>query len=128
MLASTAAQPYQASKPAVLSKAVLRAADVLGIANITLAKILGLSPSTISRISAGVYLLTEGKKEWEFAVLLVRLFRSLDSIVGGNEAAAVKWLKSENKAFSGKQPVELITTAEGLVRVVTYLDAIRGIV
>lgn len=61
-------------------------------------------------------------------MLLVRLFRSLDSITGGSKEAAKTWLNSENSAFAGRKPAELIETAEGLVRVVAYLDASRGIV
>ncbi|NTV68161.1 MAG: DUF2384 domain-containing protein [Chlorobaculum sp.] len=123
-----AAREQQESRPAVLSKAVLKVAGILELSNSRLAKILGLSPSTITRLAAGAYLLAEGKKEWEFAVLLVRLFRSLDSISGGNEAVAAQWMRSENRAFAGRKPAELAETAEGLVRVVTYLDASRGIV
>jgi uncharacterized protein (DUF2384 family) len=118
----------QQSRSAVLSKAVLNAAEILGISNSRLAKILGVSPSTITRLGGGAYLLAEGKKEWEFGVLLVRLFRSLDSLIGGDNELAARWMQSENRAFAGRKPAELVETAEGLVRVVSYLDASRGIV
>ena len=65
-------------------------------------------------------------KEWEFGLLFVRLFRSLDSIVG-EESSARKWLDSDNRALNGR-PIELISNTEGLVRVVHYLDASRGLV
>lgn len=48
-------------------------------------------------------LLPPGKNEWDFAVLLVRLFRFPDSIVGGGVDDARKWLTSENKAFADKK-------------------------
>jgi uncharacterized protein (DUF2384 family) len=54
------------------------------------------------------------------------VFRSLDSIVG-DEATARKWLASENLGLNGR-PIELIRSTEGLVRVVQYLDASRGLV
>ena len=126
MTLSAVTQPQ--SRSAVLSKAVLNAAEILGISNSRLAKILGVSPSTITRLGGGSYLLAEGKKEWEFGVLLVRLFRSLDSLIGGDNKLAARWMQSENRAFAGRKPAELIETAEGLVRVVSYLDASRGIV
>lgn len=126
MLQSVNANP--AIRSAVLTKAVLRAAGILGISNSKLARILGLSPSTITRLVTGTYVLVEGKKEWEFAALLVRMFRSLDAISGGNEEIAAQWMRSENKALAGRKPVELVENVEGLVRVVTYLDSIRGIV
>jgi uncharacterized protein (DUF2384 family) len=124
----TVPAPRSADKAAVISKAVINAADLLGLSQARLAQTLGVSTSTASRLHMGYYLLSPDKKEWEFAVLLVRLFRSLDAIVGGIAEDAKRWLGSNNHALSDKKPVELILTAEGLVRVVNYLDARRGIV
>ena len=111
---------------AVLSKAVARAAERLNISRSLLAHILGVSPSTVTRLYAGDYQLEPRRKEWEFALLFVRLFRSLDSIVGAEDTAR-KWLNSENRALNAR-PIELIRHTEGLVRVVHYLDASRGLV
>ena len=110
----------------VLSKAVARAAERLGISCSTLASILGVSPPTITRLYSGRYTLDEQRKEWEFALLFLRMFRSLDSIVG-DEPTARRWLNSENRGLNGR-PAELIRHTEGLVRVVQYLDASRGLV
>ena len=118
----------QPDRQEVLSKALLKTAIYLGITSAKLGRVLGLSPATISRLHGGKYLLSVGRKEWELAVLLIRLFRSLDSITGGSKDTARTWLNSQNGAFAGRKPVELIETAEGLVRVVAYLDASRGIV
>ena len=111
---------------AVLSKAVARAAERLDVSRSLLAKVLGVSPPTVTRLYSGNYLLDQNRKEWDFAVLFVRVFRSLDSIVG-DESTARKWLNSENRRLNGR-PIELIRNTEGLVRVVQYLDASRGIV
>ena len=111
---------------AVLSKAVARVAERLGISRSLLAKVLGVSPSTITRLYSGEYELEQTRKEWEFALLFVRAFRSLDSLVG-EESTARKWLNSENRGLNGR-PIELISNTEGLVRVVQYLDASRGLV
>jgi uncharacterized protein (DUF2384 family) len=110
----------------VLTKAVARAAERLDISRALLAKILGVSPPTVTRLYSGEYKLDERRKEWEFALLFVRVFRSLDSIVG-NEQTARQWLNSENRGLNGR-PVDLIRQTEGLVRVVHYLDASRGLV
>ena len=110
----------------VLGKAVTRAADRLGLSKALLARVIGVSPSTVTRIYDGRYLLDQGRKEWDFALLFVRVFRSLDSIVG-NEGTAQKWLRSQNQALNGR-PIDLITNTEGLVRVAHYLDASRGLV
>lgn len=116
------------SRPQVLSKAVVNAATALGLPQVKLARILGVSTATASRLHSRNYQLSPQKKEWDFGVLLVRLFRSLDSVVGGSAEDARAWLDSPNRAFSGKRPADLIETTEGLVRVVGYLDACRGIV
>lgn len=110
---------------AVVSKAVIRATERLDISKTLIAKILGLSPPTISRLFQGTYLLEDTRKEWDFALLFIRMYRSLDSIVG-NDQTAQKWLLSPNTALLDK-PINLITHTEGLVRVVQYLDASRGI-
>ncbi|HIJ94886.1 MAG TPA: DUF2384 domain-containing protein [Desulfuromonadales bacterium] len=116
------------NKQLVLTKAVVNTANYLDLPKNKLAHILGVSSSTVTRLYVNSYQLTPDKKEWDFAVLLVRLFRSLDSIVGGAADDAKKWLASENKAFAGKKPSDLIESTEGLVRVVNYLDACRAVI
>jgi hypothetical protein len=121
-------RPLPESKPEprrVLTGAVLRASALLEITQSALGQILGLSPSTVSRMAHGTYALDEQKKEWELGALFVRLFRSLDAVIGSNDTAARAWLNGENSALIGR-PIDLIRTTEGLVRVVQYLDAARG--
>ena len=84
------------------------------------------SPATVTRLFGGQYKLDERRKEWEFALLFLRLFRSLDSIVG-DEQSARRWLGSDNRALNAR-PIDLLPQTEGLVRVVQYLDASRSIV
>lgn len=122
----TTARTAPAPQPGkTLAKATLRAAELLGLTQAELAPLLGVSRSTVSRIASGDYPLEPGQKAWELAALFVRLFRSLDALVGSNEAQARAWLDSDNAAL-GAIPRALIPTAEGLVRVVYYLDAARG--
>jgi uncharacterized protein (DUF2384 family) len=109
----------------VLTGAVMRASALLDITQSGLAQILGLSPSTVSRMANGSYALDAQKKEWELGALFVRLFRSLDALIGSNDAAARSWLEAPNHGLAGR-PIELIRTTEGLVRVVQYLDSARG--
>ena len=126
MSASSSNLAPQPDPSSVLTKAVARAAERLNISRALLAKILGVSPPTVTRLYSGDYKLDERRKEWEFALLFVRVFRSLDSIVG-NEQTARQWLNSDNRGLNGR-PVDLIRQTEGLVRVVHYLDASRGLV
>jgi antitoxin Xre/MbcA/ParS-like protein len=108
-----------------LTKATSRAAHRLGLKNRTLAAILGLSEATISRMTRGDYQLSRDDKAFELGVLLVRLYRSLDAIVGGDEVVARAWLVNHNVALRDA-PINLIQTVGGLVNVIQYLDTRRA--
>ena len=110
---------------AVLTKAALRAADRLGLSGRQLVGIVGVSEATVSRWKRGDSLLESGSKPFELAALLVRTFRSLDAITGGDEAVARRWLASPNTALAAR-PVERMMQLQGLVDVATYLDARRA--
>jgi transcriptional regulator with XRE-family HTH domain len=110
---------------AVLTKAALRAADRLGLSGRQLAEIVGVSEPTVSRWKRGKSLLEPGTKPFELAALLVRTFRSLDAITGGDEAVARRWLAAPNTALAAR-PVERMAQVQGLVDVATYLDARRA--
>lgn len=110
---------------AVLTKAALRAADRLGLSGRQLANIVGVSEATVSRWKRGDSLLESGSKPFELAALVVRIFRSLDAITGGDEAVARRWLASPNTALAAR-PVERMMQLQGLVDVATYLDARRA--
>lgn len=109
----------------VITQAVVQAADLLQIKGADLANILGLSAASVSRMRQGSYQLDPARKEWQIAVLFVRLFRSLDSIVAGREKDAIAWLNSDNTALHAR-PVDLLKDVAGLVHVLDYLDAVRG--
>ena len=112
---------------ALVTKALLRAAARLELASKDLARILGLSEATISRMSSGTYVLAPNQKPFELALLLVRLYRSLDSIAGGDAQVARAWLRAENQALGGT-PLSRIMNVTGLVDTITYLDARRATV
>ena len=109
----------------VLSRALLRAATFLAVAQNDVADVIGVSEATLSRIANGHKQIERGSKPWQLAALFIRLFRSLDAIVGSDDAAARAWLRSENLALGGV-PMELIREPTGLVRTVDYLDAARA--
>ena len=108
----------------VLAKAVLAAAARLGLRNRHLAAVLGSSEASISRLQHERGLDPE-TKEGELALLFLRLYRSLDALVGGDDDKARLWLHADNQHVGGT-PAERIRTVEGLVDVVQYLDAMRG--
>lgn len=124
------ASSYTATAPApqaaaVLSKAVVRAAERLKLSQAQLARTLGLSPATASRLHAGTWQLSPDSKPWELAALLVRVYRSLDAITGGKVDAMQAWLHSGNAALGG-EPAKLLGSCEGLIDVLHYLDASRS--
>jgi len=55
----------------------------------------------------------------------VRLFRSLDALVGNDGSRRLAWMRSHNDALNGT-PAELIQKAEGLVLTLAYVDGMRA--
>jgi hypothetical protein len=112
---------------AVITKAVIRAADQLGVTARILATVIGVSEASVSRMKRGEFGLEPGTKPFELAVLFVRLFRSLDAITGGDDKVAASWLANPNTALDAR-PIEKLQTVSGLVDVIAYLDARRALV
>lgn len=108
----------------VLTRAFLRTGERLGLQQNQLAPVLGTSPASMSRLSRSRFIQPESK-EGELAVLFVRLYRGLDTLLGGDDEANQRWFHARNSHLGGV-PAELVRSVEGLVRVVGYLDAMRG--
>lgn len=117
------AQASSAAPGAVLTKATLRAAKILGLTDADLASVLGISAASVSRLGRTRDIPTTGT-EAQLAVLFVRMYRGLDALLGNAEHCR-NWLHSANSHLSGV-PAELIRTVQGLVHVTEYLDAMRG--
>lgn len=109
----------------IISKAAIRAAERLGVSQRDLGTIIGVSESTVSRIKTGDFPLDRDPKAFELSLLFVRLYRSLDAIVGGDTQAAASWLKSFNTALDAR-PIDAIQSITGLVNVIGYLDSRRA--
>jgi DNA-directed RNA polymerase specialized sigma24 family protein len=111
---------------AVLSKALVRASARLGLTSQKeLAEILGVSAPTVSRLLRGARPLDPDSNEGQRATLFLRIWRSLDALVGGDDSAATAWFHAANHHL-GARPVELARKIDGLVHVADYLDAMRG--
>lgn len=117
-------RPAASQEAEVLTRAATRAATALGLSRRALAAVIGVSAASASRLGRGRSI-DPSSKEGELALLLVRLFRSLDALVGGDGAAARAWLHAENEHLGGV-PAARLTSVTGLVGVVEYLDAMRG--
>ena len=126
-MATAASRPITVptERSAVVSKAVARAAELLGLTNAALARTIGVSEATASRIRSGRYALETGSKPYELALLLIRLFRALDAVVGGDAASLRSWMAAANHALGGV-PRDLVQTAAGLVATLDYVDAARA--
>jgi hypothetical protein len=109
----------------IVSKAVIKAARKLDMSNVELSDIIGVSEPQLSRISNEANLLKKDSKEYELSLLFIRMFRSLDALVGGDDASAIKWMRGRNLAFNQK-PIERVKTIEGLIDVLSYLDSRRA--
>lgn len=109
----------------VLSEAVARAASCWKLTNDQLGAILGLSPATASRLRSGGFQLEPSSKAFELGQYLVRLFRSLDALMGSDDLASISWLKTANLDLDGR-PIDLIRTVRGLSDVTDYVDDYRA--
>ena len=109
---------------AVLAKAVLNAAERLDLRQRQLATILGASEASVSRLARGRGI-DPSSKEGELALLFLRMYRSLDTLVGGDDSRARAWLAAPNDHLGGI-PAERLANVQGLVDVVQYLDGMRG--
>ena len=113
------------AEPAVVTKALLRAAARLDVPQKAVSRVIGVSEATVSRLQSGRATLAASDKAFELAVLFIRLFRGLDAMVGGDETAARAWLRAPNLVL-GEVPLTRIQSVTGLVDVVNYLDSRRA--
>ena len=114
-VADASAQPSQ-----VLGQALVRAGKELGLTQVELGTVVGRDRTAISRQS-----LDPTSKSGELALLLIRAYRALYVLVGGDAKQMKHWMHTSNQHVGGV-PAELIRSVQGLNRVVEYLDAIRG--
>src|SRR5688572_22423634 len=126
-MATFRSKPSAGTDDQVLTSALLRAADFWELSQGALAQILHVSPATVSRWFGRHSRVGAESAEGQLAKLLLRVFRSLDTLVGGQPEKAKAWLRSPNHHL-GAVPQERLRTVEGLVHVAEYLDAMRGTV
>lgn len=107
------------SLEATLTKATLRAGKALGLTQAEVGAVVGRDRTSLRR---GI---DPESKTGELAALLIRVYRSLYALVGGDAAAMKHWMATENH-HTGGVPREQIRQVAGLVEVLGYVDAIRG--
>jgi len=109
---------------AVLTKAAINAAALLGMSSAHLATVIGVSAASVSRLNSAQRTIDPGAKEGELALTFLRMYRSLGALLG-NTASCRSWFHAENTHLGGV-PADLVKRVEGLVHVTEYLDAMRG--
>lgn len=115
----------QAPEPAaVLAKALLNAAEQLGLKQAELGAILGLDRTGISRLKQNPSLDPNSKKG-ELALLVIRIARALFALTGGDKEWIKHFMHNPNKVTGGI-PAKQMETIQGLIQVMQFVDAIRG--
>jgi len=109
----------------VLSRAVAQVAASWKLTNEQLGAVIGISPATVSRLRSGTFQLDRSSKAFELSQYLVRLFRSLDALMGSDDNASISWLRSPNLDLDGR-PIDLIRSIRGLGAVSNYVDDFRA--
>ena len=108
----------------VLAKAVLNAADQLGLKQSQLAAILGVHRTAISRLKSKPEL-EPSTKQGELALLLIRVSRALFALTNGDEEWMRHFLNSPNRVTGGV-PIVQMESIQGLVSVLNLIDGLRG--
>ena len=109
---------------AVLAKALLNAAEQLGLKQADLGAILGLDRTAISRLKQNPSLDPNSKKG-ELALLVIRIARALFALTGGDKDWIKHFMHNPNKVTGGIHAKQM-ETIQGLIQVMQFVDAIRG--
>ena len=108
----------------VLAKAVLNAADQLGLKQAELAAVLGIHRTAVSRLKQNPTL-DPKSKQGELALLLIRIARALFALTGGDKDWIKHFMHNPNKVTGGI-PAKQMESIQGLIQVMQFVDAIRG--
>lgn len=107
--------------PALLTKAVCRAVDQLDLTE-NLSSLLRMSSQDIVQLRAGERVLDPQREEWQSALQVVGLFRTIVEVLGSVERARA-WLGTPNETLGGR-PLDLLGTPDA-ERVHRYLNSVR---
>ena len=120
-LAPLSQEPLTNTDAQLVAEACGRAIQVLGLSRDELSAVVGKHRTSIDRTG-----LDPKTKAGELALLLLRAYRSLHSLFGGDHTLMRHWLEQPNHHLGEQPPRLLLFRIEGLNRVANYLDALRG--
>lgn len=106
--------------PALLAKAVFRAVDQLNL-TAELPSLLHVPADEVARLRTGERVLDPQLEEWQGALQIVGLFRTIVEVLGSVERAK-DWLSTSNETLGGR-PVDLLATPDA-ERVHRYLSSV----
>lgn len=109
----------------IVTRALLEAGSYLGLTLAELATVVGVSTASMKNYSRGSAVLSSPKAQ-ELALGLIRVYRSLYAIVGGNQIQMQHWMQTANSHLRNETPAQLVRSYEGLALVNHYLDGMRG--
>ncbi len=109
----------------IVTKAFLRALDMLDIPSEVASSLLQTSSEALHPSGPRSFALEPGTPQFERAVLFIRFFRALDSIYGGDIELMKTWLHGYNRALHDV-PLNLLSSLRGLKDVIAYLDSRRA--
>ena len=109
------------TKDGVITKAFMNVGRELAIPPEVMGAIVGRNRSSLYRTNG----IKANSKNGELALVMIRCYRALYALMGGNTEVMKQWFNTHNK-HTGGIPVEQVQKLEGLMAVSRYLDAIRG--
>ena len=120
-LVSLSQAPLTKTDAQLVAEACVRAAQVLGLSRDELSAVVGKHRTSIDRTG-----LDPNTKEGELALLLLRVYRSLHALNGGDQTLMRHWMEQPNHHLGEQPPRLLLARIEGLNRVANYLDGLRS--
>ena len=118
------AEKNKAHPDIVLAKAIVNASKQLGLKQAEIASALGMHRTAFSKLNRNPSL-EPTSKQGELALIVIRIARALFALTGGDETWIKRFMHSQN-TMTGGIPAEQISTIQGLMTVLRFVDAIRG--
>lgn len=107
----------------ILAKAFFNASEQLNLSQTQLAVILGISEPAINKLRSE-YQIDPFSQQGERALSVIRLFKALYDLSGGDQEWIQQFLNTKNRVTGGI-PLKQIETAHGLVAVLQFVETIQ---
>lgn len=105
----------------LVTNGVIKACDDLDINGATVARIIGISTASVSRMRNGTWKFQEGSKSYELAIALLRMHLALKRKMRDNLDRMRGWLRATD-ATLGSAPIDHLNRIQGLFRVIFLLE------